>query len=152
MQAFRVGDLRRPIFDGTGALLNGGRWNSPGHAITYAAQTYAGALMEVLVHANLRVMPKYHGVIVIDIPDKLSVEYISMETMTSWGTANLRPHRRFGDRWLAEQRSAILMVPSVVLQGREQNVLINPTHPNFPLIQGSAPTPVFWDPRLFQGR
>jgi RES domain-containing protein len=38
--------------------LNGGRWNSAGKRVIYAAQTYAGALLEVLVHANLGIVPK----------------------------------------------------------------------------------------------
>jgi RES domain-containing protein len=108
--------------------------------------------MEVLVHSNLRAVPEYHGVIAIDIPNDLDFEQLSMETMTGWGGADFGPHRRFGDRWLQERRSAVLMVPSVVLQGREQNILINPAHPDFPLIQAGLVEPVFWDARLFQGR
>ncbi len=55
MLAFRIADKRFPIFDGTGARLVGGRWNSPGKAVIYAAETFAGAVLEVLVHSNLRV-------------------------------------------------------------------------------------------------
>ena len=29
MQLYRIGDERHPLWDGTGAALIGGRWNSP---------------------------------------------------------------------------------------------------------------------------
>ena len=55
LRAFRVADMRHAIFDGSGAMLHGTRWNSPGRRIVYAAETYAGALLEILVHASGRV-------------------------------------------------------------------------------------------------
>ena len=30
MQIFRIGDSRHALWDGTGAAMVGGRWNSPG--------------------------------------------------------------------------------------------------------------------------
>src|ERR1039458_10207855 len=32
LRAFRIADMRHPIFDGSGAMLYGARWNSPGRA------------------------------------------------------------------------------------------------------------------------
>ena len=144
MLAYRVADRRHPIFDGTGARLHGGRWNSPGRSVIYAAQTYAGALMEVLVHTVLGTLPKTHAVVTISIPDEISVERMDAATMLDWEAS-----RRFGDRWLEEMRIAVLLVPSVVLQGREHNVLINPLHPGFTGITAGSPEPVVWDQRLF---
>ncbi len=54
---FRIADSRHELFDGAGAYLKGGRWNSPGKRIIYAAQTYAGALLEALVHLNFDEVP-----------------------------------------------------------------------------------------------
>jgi RES domain-containing protein len=149
MQAFRVADRRYPIFDATGARLNGGRWNSQGHGMIYTAQTYAGALMEVLVHANLRVMPKNHGLVIANIPDDLAVERVSLEIVMPWRRGDVEA-RLFGDRWLLERRTAVLIVPSIVLQGRENNFLINPAHPDFRRIVASDAEPVDWDERLFR--
>lgn len=39
-----------------------------------------------------------------------------------------RATRDFGSRWLEEQRSLALLVPSIVMP-YEQNILINPLHP-----------------------
>lgn len=149
MIAFRIADRRHPMFDPTGAFLFGGRWNSPGKRMIYAAQTYAGALLEVLVHANLGVVPKTHAAIAIHIPDDLPREVLAIDDLEGWASEDLAASRHFGDGWLEEQRSAVLLVPSVVLRGREFNVLLNPDHPDFPLIRATAPEPVAWDQRLF---
>lgn len=149
MLAYRIADRRHTIFDATGAMLKGARWNSPGKRILYAAQTYAGAVLEILVHANLSALPKTLASITIRIPDDVALETLSPTALPGWNAEDLLASRAFGDRWLEERRTAVLFVPSVVLQGRENNLLINPEHPAFARIQASAPEPVSWDPRLF---
>lgn len=149
MRAFRIADRRFPIFDGTGARLIGGRWNSPGTPVIYAAETYAGALLEVLVHSNLGRVPKTHAAIEISIPNSIAVESLDGRSLPAWDAEDQMASRAFGDEWLRENRSAVLMVPSAVLRGREHNVLINPYHPQFPRIKTSEPQDVQWDKRLF---
>jgi RES domain-containing protein len=56
--------------------------------------------------------------------------------------------RAFGDAWIREQRTAVLVVPSVVAR-REMNVLLNPRHADFKKIVAASPEPVVWDARLF---
>jgi RES domain-containing protein len=150
MRCFRIGDARFPLFDGTGARLYGGRWNSPGRAVIYAAETYAGAILEILVHANLNRLPRTHAVIAIEIPGNLTIESIAPIALPGWHSSSLSASRAFGDRWLTEARTAILLVPSLITQGREHNVLINPAHPDFKLITHTPPEPFAWDERLFR--
>jgi RES domain-containing protein len=50
--AYRVCKTRYPVWDGTGAEIAGGRWNSPGRPLIYCADSFAGSLLEILVHAN----------------------------------------------------------------------------------------------------
>ena len=149
MLAFQIADRRHPIFDATGAMLKGARWNSPGKRVIYAAETYAGAVLETLVHANLGSVPKTLASITIHIPEDLAVEALEPSALTNWSAEDLLASRSFGDLWIDNGRSAVLLVPGVVLQGRERNVLINPGHPDFSRIQADAPEPVLWDPRLF---
>ena len=149
MKAFRIADRRHSVFDPAGAFLHGGRWNSVGKRVIYAAQTYAGALLEILVHANLGVVPRTQAVVEITIPDDLPVETLTGAELEGWAADDLTASRRFGDRWLDERRTAILLVPSVALQSREMNVLINPDRPDFARIRAGAPETVVWDPRLF---
>ena len=67
LRVFRIADMRHAIFDGTGAMLYGARWNSHGRRVIYAAETYAGALLEILVHASGSV-PRSQGYVEIEIP------------------------------------------------------------------------------------
>lgn len=148
MRAFRIADRRFPIFDGTGARLIGGRWNTPGHSVIYAAETFAGALLEVLVHSNLGRIPRTQASVEITIPEGISVEILTPDALAGWDAADQLASRAYGDRWLEEHRTAVLLVPSVVTGGRERNVLLNPEHPDFARIVASPPENVFWDERL----
>jgi RES domain-containing protein len=151
MVAYRIADARHPIYDGGGAMLCGGRWNSAGRRVIYAAETYAGAMLEVLVHANLSLPPRHHQVVRIAIPDEVEVETVSGADLPGWDGEDVTVARRFGDGWLRKGRSAVLRVPSVVTGGREYNVLINPAHRQAGLIEASVPEVVRWDVRLFAG-
>jgi RES domain-containing protein len=71
-RAYRIADRRHKIFDGEGAATFGGRWNSPGRRVIYAAQAYAGAMLEVLVNANIGRMPKQYAWIEILIGEQAS--------------------------------------------------------------------------------
>lgn len=149
MIAYRIADARHPIFDGTGAMLRGGRWNSIGQRVIYAAESYAGAMLEILVHANLPVPPKHHQVVRIAIPESVAIETLSPSALPGWDAEDVTKARAFGDEWLREGRTAVLRVPSVVTDGREYNILINQAHSSARLIEASAPEPVRWDTRLF---
>jgi RES domain-containing protein len=148
LRAFRIADMRHPLFDRTGAMLHGARWNSPGRRIIYAAETYAGALLEVMVHASGSV-PKGHGYIEIEIPAGLSVEEIASQDLPRWDSPSFETARKFGDRWYDERRTPVAIVPSVVTLV-ERNVLINQEHPDFARIRASPPRPVRWDARLWK--
>ena len=150
MLAYRIADARHLIFDSTGAMLHGGRWNSVGGRVIYAAETFAGALLEVLVHANLSEPPRNHKVIQITIPDSVAVEDVSVDAVAGWDAEDMVSSRLFGDRWVAEGRSAVLRVPSVITRGHESNLVLNVSHPQFALIVPGAPEVLHWDPRLFR--
>jgi RES domain-containing protein len=137
-RAYRIADRRHRIFDGEGAAMLGERWNSPGRRVIYAAETYAGAMLEVLANANIGRMPKHHAWIEILIGEDVSVEEVDQ-----------RPRRIFGDKWYDEKRSTVLIVPSTVVRV-ERNVVINQEHPGFRKLRATAPKPVVWDERLFR--
>jgi RES domain-containing protein len=149
-RAFRIADPRHPIFDGGGAYLKGGRWNSPGRRVIYAAETYAGALLEALVHLNFDSVPNGYGWIEIKVGGKAAIEKISASSISDWNSDDLTSTRAFGDRWHRERRTAVLLVPSVVTSGIEHNILINPEHPEARLVKASKVRDVLWDERLFE--
>jgi len=149
MFAYRIADARHPIFDPPGAMLHGGRWNSIGLRVIYAAETYAGALLEVMVHANLSQPPKNHKVVRIDIPGEVAIEEITVDAVPGWNAEDMVASRAFGDLWVQENRTAVLKVPSVVTGGRESNLVFNTEHLQFALITVGAAEEVYWDKRIF---
>ena len=129
-------------------MLHGARWNSPGRRIIYAAETYAGALLEILVHASGSV-PRSQGYVEIEIPAGLSIEEVAPDDVPHWDAASFEAAQMFGDRWYDERRTPVLLVPSVVTI-IERNVLINQEHPEFARIRATPPRPVRWDRRLWE--
>ena len=97
MRAFRIADQRFPVFDGTGPKLVGGRWNSPGRSVIYAAQIFAGAVLEVLVHSNLGRVPKTHAVIEITVPDGLHIEAVSARALRGWDAEDQMVSRSYSN-------------------------------------------------------
>lgn len=148
MYGYRIADARHPIFDPTGAMLHGGRWNSVGRRVIYAAETYAGAMLEVLVHANLPQLPKRHEVVRINIPGEVAIETVSVDQLPGWDAEDMIASRNFGDEWIHQGRTAVLRVPSVITRGRESNLVLNVMHREFELITAEPPEPVQWDERL----
>jgi RES domain-containing protein len=149
MRIFRIADSRHPVWSGTGAMLVGGRFNSPGHLVIYGALTFAGAMLEVLVHARIGKVPRHHVWVAADVPPDVPVEQAGADQLPSgWDASDPQAARRFGDQWLQEARSAVLLVPSVVARA-EWNALVNPAHPAAARIMTGEAQPVHWDERLF---
>jgi len=151
LRAYRIADRRHKIFDGQGAALFGGRWNSPGRRVIYAAETYAGAMLEALVHANIGRLPKTQSWIEILIRKGIRIEELHAADIPGWDAPDQRASRLYGDRWYDEGRTAVLLVPSIIAQP-ERNIAINQEHPDFLRIRATPPTPVIWDQRLFHHR
>jgi len=152
LQAFRIAHAKFPLFDGTGAAQGGARWNEKGQRVIYASESYATAVLEILVHSNLGRVPRDFAFIEIHIPEEIEIEEIMTHDLPKWDAPDSKASRAFGSRWYREKRSAVLVVPSVAADGRQRNVLIHQEHPQFPLLSASAPQPVKWDARLFRRR
>lgn len=147
--AWRIADGRFDVFSPIGASLVGGRWSSPGLGVIYASRSYACAMLECLAHAGIGRVPSTHVAIEITIAAAVTVEPRDASNLpTGWDHADLRVARAFGDTWIRERRTAVLVVPSVVAR-KEGNVLLNPQHTDFRKIVAGGPEPVVWDARLF---
>ena len=150
MQIFRIGDERHSLWDGTGAALVGGRWNSPGRQVIYGSLSYACAMLEILAHANIGRIPLTHRFVIAELPDDALIERHDASTLpVGWDAESNSAARGFGDQWLEEARSVILLVPSVVAR-LEWNALVNPLHPDAARLTVSAAEKVVWDRRLFE--
>jgi RES domain-containing protein len=137
-------------FSGEGARLYGGRWNSPGVAVVYTAQSASLAALEMLVrlHAERR-MPNY--VLFACAFDDSLVEPIAKSDLPPGWRADPAPPRlqQLGEQWVLSGRSAILRVPSAVIE-TEFNYLLNPVHPDFGGIEIAEPVPFALDLRLLR--
>jgi RES domain-containing protein len=131
-------ESRQPHHDGSG------RFNSPGRPVIYGALSFAGAMLGVLVHARIGKVPRHHVWVETDVPDDMEVERVeARELPPGWDGPDLRVARHFGDRRIAAGRSALLVVPSIIVRA-ESNVLVNPAH-------AAAMRPVVASPRPSRG-
>ncbi|MDP2027434.1 RES family NAD+ phosphorylase [Sulfuriferula sp.] len=152
MQIFRIGDARPPLWDGTGAALVGGRWNSAGRQVLYGSLSYACAMLEILAHASIGRIPTTHRYLIADVPEDIPVErHAANELPAGWDRDDSLSAREFGDCWLREARSTVMLVPSVVAR-LEWNALVNPLHPDATRLKISNSESVVWDKRLFEQR
>jgi len=136
---------------GKGAAIKGGRWNSVGVELLYTASNRSLAMAEVAVHLTLATLPADFMMVSILIPDSLLVQEIPLSQLpTNWQSF---PHpsstQVFGDQFVAENKSCVLKIPSVVTQG-DFNFLINPNHPDFAKVEIQSIEKFPFDQRIFK--
>lgn len=139
-------------FDGEGARRSGGRWNSPGTRVVYTSSTISLALLEMLV--NLGESSVLAGYVLIEsrFDAALVLTLPRAALPANWQKKPVPAEARaVGDQWVQQSRSAILMVPSVVVP-QESNYLLNPLHPKFAAVKISAPVPFPFDARLVRSK
>lgn len=146
---YRVGKKRHALYDVAGAVRAGGRWTSPGVPVIYAAEHYATAILEILVHRGRLALPGPHHAMRIEVPDDVPAEAFNPPAHPGWELEGSSVARAFGDAWVAEGRTAVLLVPSVPGQPEEWNYILNPAHPDATHIHPQRPFDVIWDGRLF---
>ncbi len=137
-------------FDGEGARLYGGRWNSPGVAVVYASESRALATLEVLAGLQTNSpLPEY--VLVPAEFDESLVLAVDLEDLPSDWRKNppSSSTQHLGDDWIASAESAVLKVPSPLVP-QESNYLFNPRHPAFSEVSLGQPEGVAMDPRLIR--
>jgi RES domain-containing protein len=73
VRLYRIADRRYKPASGEGARFYGARWNSPGRAVIYVCTTYAGAMLEKLVHTG-RQIPRNQVCVTFEVPEAVSTE------------------------------------------------------------------------------
>ena len=136
-------------FDGEGARLYGGRWNSPGRACVYVASSESLALLEIMVHLESYRLLDAYALLRLTLPT-VSILSVGVEDLPdNWQEAPAPSETaELGDGWLTSGQSLALALPSVVAP-REFNYMLNPGHPLFdPIVAAAEPLPFKPDPRL----
>ncbi|MGB3586310.1 MAG: RES family NAD+ phosphorylase, partial [Tunicatimonas sp.] len=123
MLVYRI--ARRPYaqqLNGRGAALFGGRWNSVGSPVIYTAQHRSLAVLEYRVNNPLPVPDLM--MVSLELPDDSLLKIHISDLPNNWANYSFEsPCAHQGDRWLRNQETLLLQVPSVVVP-QEHNILI----------------------------
>lgn len=122
----RVNDL-----SGTGAFLNGGRWNYEGTYALYTSEFRSLALLETLVHTEDEELPPNLYIISIEFSDDVPISILSEESLPlSWRSIDNFNNRTIGNQILSMNKHLAIKVPSAVLP-KEFNFILNPSFLDF---------------------
>ena len=135
---------------GKGAALRGGRWNHAGEHVAYAASSISLAAWETRAHFGQGArLPWNRFLVRIDVPADIwaARQTLAQPLPVGWDAI---PEglisRALGSNWLRSGRSALLVVPSVIVS-EECNVLINPAHVHAQRITAVKLRRFVYDPR-----
>lgn len=134
MQVFRIA-----LEKYAGKLCTSGRaarWNPNEVEMMYTASSRSLACLENIVHRNQIGLNQSFKVMTIEIPDDLCICTIGLKKLPeNWTEFGSMPAtQKMGDDWVKEGKSAILKVPSSIINA-EYNYLLNPMHPDFKSIK-----------------
>ncbi|MGD9825259.1 RES family NAD+ phosphorylase [Desulfobacter sp.] len=132
-------------FNGEGARLYGGRWNSQGVAVVYTSDSLALCCLEVFV--NLPSYEFFKGFVYFKLFfDEKFVQGADLQD--GWnGRPISKVSQEIGDNWIRERNSAVLRVPSVIIP-EGNNYLINFNYQDSNQIKIGDPISLDFDPRL----
>lgn len=151
LTAWRITTASRAnlAFDGEGARLHSGRWNSVGTPVVYLAENCALAILEMLVHIEFAAAMDMYVLIPVTF-DLHLVRTLQKRSMPRDWSANPSPPstQAIGDKWVAQGHDLLLSVPSALVPS-ERNFLLNPKHPDFSKLHIGAPQKFKFDPRFF---
>jgi RES domain-containing protein len=113
---------------GEGGLEDSARWHHAGHRVVYLADSATSALIEVLVHLELkrRQIPLTFMLLRIPVPGNVAIDEIALPARGNWKN-DIEVSRRIGDAWLLGMTAALGRVPSA-LAPHTWNYLFNPAH------------------------
>ncbi|HWB18350.1 MAG TPA: RES domain-containing protein [Vicinamibacterales bacterium] len=135
-------------FDGEGARLEGGRWNSPGTPMVYTSDSAALAALEMLVHLGRRSVLNAYVLIPCTFDEAIVGRLDEKKLPDDWRSSPApQALQMLGDDWAKSGRSAVLRVPGVIMAG-DSNFLLNPNHPDFQRVRVLRARPFAFDARL----
>ncbi|MBI2188345.1 MAG: RES domain-containing protein [Acidobacteria bacterium] len=150
--AWRIVKARHAVnaFDGEGARLEGGRWNSPGTPLVYTSESAALAALELLVHLGRGSILGAYVLIPCTFEEALVERLDSKRLPGDWRSYPAPPELQLiGDEWAKAAESAVLQVPSAVIPS-DCNHLLNPRHRDFKDVRVSSSQRFEFDPRLLK--
>jgi len=137
--------------DGAGGLHGHARWHNRGHPILYAAGSPSLALLEILVHIDPTRFQEQTLVQLEFDDDSERVTHAQLVQLLRDAPDDdpRAATRAYGTAWLEEGRTLALIVPSIVMPF-EDNIILNPLHPNAMRIRIIARERLTLDERLLK--
>jgi RES domain-containing protein len=129
------------------------RWNSHGQYVIYTGGSLALSCLEKLAHTSgTSLYAGNFSVTMYRVPEAMKIKEIKQAELVKYNrewtrVINYPYTQAIGDKWLAERETAILKVPSAIID-LEYNYLLNPAHPDFRQIKIAAIKPFTFDSRL----
>jgi len=147
MWLWRISD--HASLSGDGGLFASARWHSRGKRIVYLADHPASALLEVIVHLEVRAesLPDGFQLLKIDIPDDLVVDQPDKRELPAGWRERVSLTQEIGDVWLNAGSTALLRVPSAIVP-ETYNYLLNPGHAHATRIVIASAIRAAFDSRL----
>ena len=137
---------------GIGGLRAPGRWHFPGRPIVYMAEHPAGALLETLVHQEIRStadLPDTYRLLRVEVSDEVVIAQIQEDAMPDEWRTDPMWTQAAGTEWLDSGSTALLKVPSAVMPFAF-NYLLNPSHEDIAKINIAQVVDVRHDPRIMR--
>ena len=147
MQVYRI-----TLAKYSGSLVasgNAARWNPKDVFMIYTASSRSLACLENVVNRDQLGLMQPFNVLTIDCPISIKIKDVPIQKLP----ANWRDYdqmsltQSIGENWIRENRSAILKVPSAIIE-EDANYLLNPKHPDFKLIKIVKTQPFVFDSRI----
>jgi RES domain-containing protein len=129
---------------GEGARRYGGRWNVPGTAVVYAAESRALAVLETFVHLALEARALRFVLVTLELPGRFKVERHS----GARPPRALAESQHVGGTWLERGAHLALVVPSVLVP-QEKNYVLNVAHAQFAAVRVANRESFSFDGRLW---
>jgi RES domain-containing protein len=138
----------KSAFSGEGARIFEGRWNSAGVRMVYCSEHLSLAALEILVHTQPVTIRDKFRVFRVNWDEAIMSAIDLRKLPKGW---NAQPpdliSKNIGDEWVHSGRSAVLVVPSVIVP-LEKTFLLNPKHQDFGKIKIKDAGGFHLDPRL----
>ena len=118
--------------------------------MVYASTSLALAAVETFVNLEPNLRPADLVSIEGAIPDGVEIRRLDLKALPAgWHESRDESLHRFGDRWIRGGESSALLVPSAAIPG-EWNLLLNPSHGDFPSIRFRTPSRFKFDVRMYR--
>lgn len=151
--AWRLSKARHAAhaFDGEGARLEGGRWNSRGIPVVYLADHPALAVLEAFVNLKAAASKIDFVIFRVEIPAEVPLLELAIADLPSrWRVEPpTRETMAIGEKWIREGKAAVLKVPSALVPW-VANFVLNPRHPLARRVSIGAAEKFSFDPRMWK--